>query len=336
MSIQAKSFTQFQQLFSQKGNSYSKELRGHKKAAHCLVWAPGNTNKLATGSDDCTARIWSLTPTGVIADVELSGHTERIYQLAFNPTQIQSRTQLATASSDKTVRIWDCRTKKCIHKINTEGENINLCWKKDGSHIVVGNKQDIISVIDVRKHKVVSKVQYAHEVNEVKWDNSGQLLMMCTGLGTIEVNRYHSEMIDNNVVAKEIIPWTLARSICAHTSIIYCIDFDPTGNYFAVGSADALVSIWSLPEMICTSTIARMEHPIRTVSFSFDGQLIAHASEEKTIDVSHVETGERVFEYSVASGVNALSWHPEEYLLAYAKDKDDRPDIHIVGIKPSK
>ena len=271
-----------------------------------------------------------------MSDVELLGHTERIYQLAFNPTQIQSRLQLATASSDKSVRIWDCRMKKCTHKISTEGENINLCWKRDGSHIIVGNKQDIISVIDVRKHKVVSKVQYRHEVNEVKWDHSGRLLLMCTGLGTIEVNRYIPEVIDAAPPLKDSIPWTLARSICAHTSGIYCIDLDPTGKYFAVGSADAMVSIWSLPDMICMNTIGRMEHPIRTVSFSFDGQLIAHASEEKVIDVSHVETGERVYEYSVGTGVNALSWHPEEYLLAYARDKDDRPDIHVVGIKPTR
>lgn len=331
-----RSMQQFQQLFAQKGNSFFKEFREHKKAAHCLVWAPGNTNKLATGSDDCTARLWTLSSTGVTADAELTGHTERIYQLAFNPTLVRSRAQLATASSDKTVRIWDCRSKKCTHKINTEGENINLCWKRDGTHIVVGNKQDIISVIDLRKHMVVSKVQYPHEVNEVKWDNSGQLLMMCTGLGTVEVNRYHPEVIDNITSSKDSIPWSLVRSICAHTSIIYCIDFDPTGRYFAVGSADALTSIWSLPELICINTISTMEHPVRTVSFSFDGELLAHASEEKKIDICHVETGERIFEYPVTSGVNALSWHPKEYLLAYAKDKEDRPDICIVGIKPTQ
>ncbi len=299
--------------------------------------------------------------------MELSGHTDRIYQLAFNPsaaTSTANRLQLATASSDKTIRIWDCRQKRCAHTIKTEGENINLCWKRDGSHIVVGshigNKQDIISVIDVRRNRVVAKVPFRPEVNEVKWDHSGQLLLMCTGNGTIEVNRYMPEVLeaansnDNNnnknsndtssggssgsaqEPSSSIIPWKLSRTISAHTSGIYCIDIDPTGKYFAVGAADAMVSLWSLPEMICVNTIGRMEMPIRTVSFSHDGQLIAHGSEEKTIDVSHVETGERVYEYSVGTGIHALSWHPEEYLLACARDKDHAPDIRVVGIKPNR
>ena len=35
----------------------------------------------------------------------------------------------------------------------------------------------------------------------------------------------------------------------AHPANCICIEFDPTGKYFAVGSADALVSLWDVNEL---------------------------------------------------------------------------------------
>ena len=35
----------------------------------------------------------------------------------------------------------------------------------------------------------------------------------------------------------------------------------------------------------------RLEWPVRTLSFSHDGQLLASASEDLVIDIAHVETG---------------------------------------------
>ena len=38
----------------------------------------------------------------------------------------------------------------------------------------------------------------------------------------------------------------------------------------------------------------RLEWPVRAVSFSFDGRLLASASEDLFIDIADVETGKRV------------------------------------------
>ena len=62
-------------------------------------------------------------------------------------------------------------------------------------------------------------------------------------------------------------------------------------QYFAVGSADALVSLWDVNELACLHTSARLDWPIRSVSFSYDGKLLASASEDLFIDIGHVKTG---------------------------------------------
>ena len=97
-------------------------------------------------------------------------------------------------------------------------------------------------------------------------------------------------------------------SLQAHTANCYCIEFDPSGRYFAAGSADALVSLWSADDMVCLRTFGRLEYgccvlraaccccylyhahsccswPIRTLSFSCDSSFIASASEDLVIDI---------------------------------------------------
>ena len=54
------------------------------------------------------------------------------------------------------------------------------------------------------------------------------------------------------------------------------------------------MSLWALPEMVCIRTFGRLEWPVRTLSFSHDGQLLASASEDTVIDISSVETGAQV------------------------------------------
>lgn len=104
----------------------------------------------------------------------------------------------------------------------------------------------------------------------------------------------------------------------AHPSNAMCLQFSPSGGYFAVGSADALVSLWDSDEFVCLRTLSRcvsphsiifyyqrfpiprlfspffrLEWPVRALGFSHDSQLIASASEDHFIDIGCVETGER-------------------------------------------
>lgn len=86
----------------------------------------------------------------------------------------------------------------------------------------------------------------------------------------------------------------LVHQLKAHSMSCVCIEFDPSGMYFAVGSADASVSLFEAGELACVKTFTNLDWPIRTISFNHDGTLLASASEDLVIDISHVETGNKV------------------------------------------
>ncbi|MED6112161.1 THO complex subunit 3, variant 2 [Stylosanthes scabra] len=251
-------------------NLHSREYSGHKKKVHSVAWNCIGT-KLASGSVDQTARIWHIEPHGhgKVKDIELKGHTDSVDQLCWDPKHADL---IATASGDKTVRLWDARSGKCSQQAELSGENINITYKPDGIHVAVGNRDDELTILDVRKFKPIHRRKFNYEVNEIAWNMTGEMFFLTTGNGTVEVLSYPSlRPLD---------------TLMAHTAGCYCIAIDPVGRYFVVGSADSLVSLWDISEMLCVRTFTKLEWPVRTISFNYTGDLIASASEDLFIDIS--------------------------------------------------
>lgn len=69
------------------------------------------------------------------------------------------------------------------------GENINITWSPDGHTIAVGNKEDLITFIDMRTFKPISEQQFNFEVNEMSWNNESDLFFLTNGLGCVYVLR---------------------------------------------------------------------------------------------------------------------------------------------------
>jgi len=197
--------------------------------------------------------------------------------------------------------------KKCLQKIETKGQNINITWSPNGKFIAVGNKRDIISVIDTKTYKIISNHKFSFEVNEIAWDKSGNYILFATGNGTLEILRFPM--------------FKRAEVLKVHSGAAYCTDFDPLGRYIATGGADAMVALLDINELACVRTFARLDSPIRTLSFSHDGKYIASASEDTRIDISYVDTGEHIHTLDCRYPMNSIAWNPKSLLLAYAGDE---------------
>ncbi|KAI8586367.1 WD40-repeat-containing domain protein [Geranomyces variabilis] len=297
--------------------AHTRELRGHKQKVLTVGWS-ADGKKLCSGSADQTARVWTnIERTSNRDALELKAHTGEVDQLCWDPTDPE---RLATASLDSSVIMWDLRsadrskTAPYIRKVQTSGENINLCWSPDGRNIAVGSKEDVVAFIDTRgggdsrseKKYVWHTIKNEVEINEISWNLAGDLFFMTTGQGTVRIVDFPG--------FKDVL------DLRAHTANLYCLDFDPKGRYFATGSADALVCLWDAEEFVCLRTFGTLEWPVRTISISHDGELLASGSEDRVIDISSVETGETVHTITCNAATNSIAWHPRQHLLAYAGD----------------
>uniref|UniRef100_A0A8C5VNB7 Uncharacterized protein n=1 Tax=Microcebus murinus TaxID=30608 RepID=A0A8C5VNB7_MICMU len=97
------------------------------------------------------------------------------------------------------------------------------------------------------------------------------------------------------------------QSINAHPC-----NFDPMGKYFAIGSADALVSLWDVDELVCVWCFSRLDWPVRMLSFK-----------DHFIGIAEVETGDKLWEVQCESLTFTVAWHPKRPLLAFACDDID-------------
>ncbi|KAF7140682.1 hypothetical protein RHSIM_Rhsim06G0234500 [Rhododendron simsii] len=289
-------------------NRHSREYEGHKKKVHSVAWNCSGT-KVASGSADQTARIWHIEPHGhgKVKDIELKGHNDSVDQLCWDPKHADL---IATASEVGSMLLGKKRKNNCPRQAELSDENINITYKPDGTHIAVGNRDDELTILDVRKFKAIHKQKFSYEVNEMAWSMTGDRFFLTTGNGTVEVLAYPSlQSVD---------------TLVAHTASCYCIAIDPLGRYFAVGSADSLVSLWDISQMLCTRTFTKLEWPVRTVSFNYTGEYIASASEDSFTDISNVQTGRSVHQIPCRAATNSVEWNPKYNLLAYAGDDKNK------------
>ncbi|CDQ89983.1 unnamed protein product [Oncorhynchus mykiss] len=195
-----------------RNNNKSREFPAHSAKVHSVAWSCDG-RRLASGSFDKTASVFVLEKDRLVKENNYRGHGDSVDQLCWHPTNPDV---FVTASGDKTIRIWDVRTTKCTATVNTKGENINICWSPDGQTIAVGNKDDVVTFIDVKSHRSRAEEQFKFEVNEISWNNDNDMFFLTNGNGCINILSY-----------PELKP---IQSINAHPSNCICIKFDPTGS----------------------------------------------------------------------------------------------------------
>lgn len=285
-----------------------KEFQAHSSKVHSVGWSCDG-KRLASCSFDKSVATFTLDKDRLNKEYTYKGHNGSVDQLCWHKSNPDL---LSTASGDKTVKVWDVRHQKCSNTILTKGENINITWSPDGHTIAVGNKEDLITFIDMRTLKSISEQQFNFEVNEMSWNNESDLFFLTNGLGCVYVLSF-PDLVQRHVVK-------------AHPGTCICIEFAPSGKYFAVGSADASVSLWDLENLACVQTYNRLDWPVRALSFSYDGKMLASGSEDLYVDIADVTNGEKITDIPIDAATFTVAWHPKQYLLAFACDDKEQFD----------
>ncbi|KAI0375120.1 WD40 repeat-like protein [Pilatotrama ljubarskyi] len=161
-----------------------KTFSGHKSEVNQLRCNPSRT-KLASCSDDRTARIWNIEDIvyGRPQDdnvVTLTGHKAQVGNLAWSPsTHPGEHELLVTSSFDHSARLWDTVTGDCLRIFQDHTKHVyNLAFSPDGRRFATAGGDGWLYVYDVHVSTKERKWSYSagrHGIFEISWQQSGNL-----------------------------------------------------------------------------------------------------------------------------------------------------------------
>eukprot|EP00960_Hanusia_phi_P028977 747686-Hanusia_phi.AAC.7 len=140
--------------------THESSFNGHGKAINAISWNCDG-KKLATGSSDQTARVWTIESHKEGRELVLEDHKEGVEGLSWSPTNSDVR-------DHKIVRLWDIRGElangirsgwlspsvaKKSFKIDAEDDVLNVSFSPDGTMLMISDKSENVRLIDIRSNK---------------------------------------------------------------------------------------------------------------------------------------------------------------------------------------
>ena len=137
-------------------------VNGHSAPVYDMGWCPANDNILATGSDDCTAKLWRIPEGGLTETIKeplvtLQGHGKPVSLLSWHPT---ASNVIATVGKEPSVRIWDVEHGRQALELKSFGGLVqDLGWNYNGALLATSDKEKKMKINDPRAGAIAQEWQ---------------------------------------------------------------------------------------------------------------------------------------------------------------------------------
>ncbi|KAF9239327.1 WD40-repeat-containing domain protein [Melanogaster broomeanus] len=223
---------------------------------------------------------------------ELSGHDERAWQVAWNPT----KPLLASCSADKTVRLYS---------YHNDGQ--------DPSKIVFS-------------HVTTIPTGHSKTVRSIAWAPSGKTL--ATGSFDSNVGIWERrEPSDDDEDPSESEDWECVTLLEGHETECKSVAYSATGTLLASCSRDKTVWVWEVQpdaDFECMGVLMEHSQDVKCVAWHPTEEILASASYDDTIKLYVDDPSEDWYCFATLSGhqgtVWSLAWAPRGDYLASSSD----------------
>ncbi len=288
-----------------------RSLKGHLQPVVCVAFAPALANEdaseaalplLATGSQDCTIRLWNITSGQCVKT--LKGHPNGVWSVAFHP----SGTLLVSGSNDSTVKLWNPQTGQSLRTLKGYSTGIkSLAFSPDGQCLISSGDNKKINQWSLSSGECLRSVE-AHSswIWSVVFSPNQQLLA--------------SSSNDNTIKLWQTSTWKPIKTLQGHLSLVFAVDFSPDGRTLASASDDTTVRLWDVQSGECLGILPQGGR-VWTVTFSPDGKTLACGHGERLVSLWDVASSTCL---RVLTGHTSLifsaSFSPDGTLLVSGSD----------------
>ncbi len=248
----------------------SRVYRGHTDKVYSVVFSPDGT-KLASASNDGTARIWDVETTRVVREFKVdAGLTYAV----FNP----QGTHLSISTKDGHILTYDISDGAIVHDIEAHEDVIWwLAYSPDGSRIVSASADMTARVWDSVSCELLLTLEgHVDELSSVAYSPDG------TKIATASY--------DQTVRIWDSSTGELLFRLTGHGGGVTAVAFKPDGTRLASASTDRLIRMWDMDTGELLMSIPGHRDWIFSLAFTRDGSTLYSTSSDRTIrswDTTH-------------------------------------------------
>jgi len=270
----------------------------HRGAVMAVTWSPDGS-RVATASDDETARVWDAN-TGQAVTPPLTHHGV-VTAIAWSP----DGRRVTTASDDKTARVWDANSGQALTPpLAHDGLVTAVAWSPDGRRVATANWDKTAQVWDAVSGQAVTPPLAHHGVVwVVAWSPDG--------------SRVATASWDKTARVWDAVSGEAVTPLLAHQGSVLAVAWSPDGNRVATASDDHTARVWDVISGQAVTLPFSHQGVVLAVAWSPDGSRVATASWDKTAQVWDAISGQEVTPPLAHQGwVNAVAWSPDGRRIA--------------------
>ncbi|MFO1042371.1 MAG: protein kinase [Planctomycetaceae bacterium] len=286
-------------LDSQSRNA-TQTLRGHVGRVGAVAYAPDG-QRLATGGDDNTIRIWEAATGREIAC--LNGHTGSVNGVAWSPDGIR----LASASTDGCAWIWDVTSGKVLRQLCGPGKRVTaIAWRPDGARVATTGYDSRVHVWDADSdRKVIGPQVGGSWAMAVAWSPDGKQLAVGSWGPNVKIIDAESGAEVASLPAMDVLG----------------VSWSPASDQLATASWDRKVRVWD-PKTAKVKAVFTGDGDFHAVCWSPDGKQIAAGGGNRAVQIWDVATGQaRTVLRGNRSDIRAIAWRPDGTSVAATSEE---------------